>query len=76
MFAWRKSHISWTCPKQIVSFDLQEDSSHVVDSRWLGCPVPGQNNTLSANKYVILCRDEPITELEINLSLIIAAVRK
>lgn len=65
------------CPKQFFSFDLQEDSSHVVDSRCMGCPVPGQNSTLRANKYVVLCRGEPITELhERNLRLIIAAVRK
>lgn len=52
------------CQKQIVSFSLQEDSSHVVDSRCLGCPVAGRNNILCANKRVVLSRGEPVTELD------------
>lgn len=65
------------CEKQIVSFGLQEDSGYVVDSRGLGCPVAGQYSILHANIYVVICRGGPITELdEINLSLIIASVRK
>lgn len=52
------------CPKRIVSFGLQEDSSHVVDSGCLGCPVPGQNSTLCPNRYVVFCRGEPVTELD------------
>ena len=65
------------CQIQIVSFSLQEDSSHVACSRCLDCPVAGQKNILRANKCAVLCRGEPITELdEINLSLVITAVRK